>query len=118
MNRAKDQAVFNDIVKLINDFKEYFLSHNQPVYENPSPGNKEGGITTLEDKSLGCTEKGGRSQVVAVRGYGDRVSEPGLNLLCSPGNDIVAVTALAAAGCQVILFTTGRALPRHLCPCD
>jgi altronate hydrolase len=115
MNRAKDQAVFNDIVKLINDFKEYFLSHNQPVYENPSPGNKEGGITTLEDKSLGCTEKGGRSQVVAVRGYGDRVSEPGLNLLCSPGNDIVAVTALAAAGCQVILFTTGRGTPLGTC---
>ncbi len=115
MNRAQNATVFTDIVKLINNFKEYFLSYNQPVYENPSPGNREGGITTLEDKSLGCTEKGGRSKVMAVRDYGEVVTEPGLNLLNSPGNDIVAVTALAAAGCQVILFTTGRGTPLGTC---
>lgn len=115
MNRAVDENVFEDVVKLINDFKEYFISHNQPVYENPSPGNREGGITTLEDKSLGCTEKGGRGQVVAVHNYGEAASKPGLNLLCSPGNDIVAVTALAAAGCQIILFTTGRGTPLGTC---
>lgn len=115
MNRAKDKQVYEDIVKLINDFKEYFLSHNQPVYENPSPGNKEGGITTLEDKSLGCTEKGGTSQVVAVRDYAEQVTTPGLNLLCSPGNDLIAATTLAAAGCQIILFTTGRGTPFGTC---
>lgn len=111
MDRAKDREVFEKIVKLINDFKEYFMSYNQPVYENPSPGNKKGGITTLEEKSLGCTQKGGTSQVVDVLGYGEVVKEKGLNLLCGPGNDMVASTVLAAAGCQIILFTTGRGTP-------
>lgn len=115
MNRAIDESVFTDIVQLINDFKQYFINHNQPVYENPSPGNREGGITTLEDKSLGCTEKGGSSQVVGVHQYGETVTKPGLNLLCSPGNDMVAVTALAAAGCQLILFSTGRGTPLGTC---
>lgn len=115
MNRAKDEQVFQDIVALINNFKEYFISHDQPVYENPSPGNKEGGITTLEDKSLGCTEKGGKSEVVAVKNYAERVVTPGLNLLNSPGNDLVAATALAAAGCQIVLFTTGRGTPFGTC---
>lgn len=115
MNRAKDEAVFSQIVKLINNFKEYFRKHHQPIYENPSPGNKDGGITTLEDKSLGCTEKGGTSKVIDVLEYGSRVVRPGLNLLNSPGNDLVASTALAAAGCQVVLFTTGRGTPFGTC---
>lgn len=111
MARAKDQQVFEDIVHLINDFKAYYQMHNQPVYENPSPGNKEGGITTLEDKSLGCVQKGGTSEVVDVLGYGDTVCKKGLSLLSGPGNDGVACTVLAAAGCHVILFTTGRGTP-------
>lgn len=111
MERAKDEATFNDIVKLINDFKVYFKNHNQVIYDNPSPGNKAGGITTLEDKSLGCTQKGGASKVNGVMGMGDRINAKGLNLLCTPGNDLCAVTTLAASGCQMVLFTTGRGTP-------
>lgn len=111
MNRAVDRTVFDKTVNLINDFKDYFVSHKQPIYENPSPGNKAGGISTLEEKSLGCTQKGGTSQVTDVIGYAGRVSKKGLTLLSSPGNDMVAATALAAAGCQIILFTTGRGTP-------
>ena len=111
MNRCADREIFEKNVKLINDFKEYFKSNNQPVYENPSPGNKAGGITTLEEKSLGCVQKGGTSKVTDVLDYGDTVTKPGLNLLNGPGNDIVAVTNLTAAGCQLILFTTGRGTP-------
>lgn len=111
MNRARDEQVFDKTVKLINDFKQYFKFHDQPVYENPSPGNKKGGITTLEDKSLGCTQKGGRSTVVDVLDYGERVSIKGLNLLNGPGNDAVACTVLAASGCHMVLFTTGRGTP-------
>lgn len=111
MNRCADEAVYDKTVSLINDFKEYYIRHNQVVYENPSPGNKKGGISTLEEKSLGCTQKGGTGTVVDVLSYGDRVGKPGLNLLQGPGNDIVAVTALMAAGAHVILFTTGRGTP-------
>lgn len=111
MNRAKNQQVFEKIVRMINDFKKYFMSYDQPIYENPSPGNKKGGITTLEEKSLGCTYKGGTSDVVDVLDYGQTVSKKGLNLLNGPGNDMVASTALAAAGAQIILFTTGRGTP-------
>lgn len=111
MNRAVNKEVYQKIVKLVNDFKEYFLKYNQEIYENPSPGNKKGGITTLEEKSLGCIQKGGRGNVMAVPGYGERVADSGLNLLNGPGNDMVAVTALAAAGAQLILFTTGRGTP-------
>jgi altronate hydrolase len=111
MNRAKDEETFENIVSLINDFKQYFIDHNQPIYENPSPGNKAGGISTLEDKSLGCTQKAGQAQVVDVLKYGERLSKPGLNLLSAPGNDLVACTALASAGCQLVLFTTGRGTP-------
>lgn len=111
MNRAINKEVFEKIVYMINDFKDYYIKNNQPVYENPSPGNKKGGITTLEDKSLGCTQKSGDCPVVDVLNYGDQVISRGLNLLSGPGNDIVAVTNLAAAGCQLILFTTGRGTP-------
>lgn len=111
MNRAADRKVFDDIVKLINEFKEYYIRNGQSIYENPSPGNKSGGITTLEEKSLGCIQKGGTGAVTDVLVYGDRVTVPGLNLLSGPGNDMVAVTALAAAGAQLILFTTGRGTP-------
>lgn len=111
MNRCKTPELFNETVELINDFKEYFLSHGEPVGENPSPGNKAGGISTLEDKALGCTQKCGRAPVSGVLGYGDRLKEKGLNLLSAPGNDLVASTALAAAGCQIVLFTTGRGTP-------
>lgn len=111
MDRAVDRAVFEKVVRLINDFKKYYRSHGQPLYENPSPGNRRGGITTLEEKSLGCLQKGGRAAVVDVIDYGERVQRSGLNLLSAPGNDAVAGTALAAAGCQLILFTTGRGTP-------
>ncbi|MGN0531178.1 MAG: UxaA family hydrolase [Eubacterium sp.] len=111
MNRCVDKNVFNDTVKLINNYKQYFISHNQPVSENPSPGNKEGGITTLEEKSLGCVQKGGTAPVAAVLDYGDVAEKSGLNLLNGPGNDMVAVTNLTAAGCHLILFTTGRGTP-------
>ncbi|GMS47660.1 altronate dehydratase family protein [Enterococcus gallinarum] len=111
MSRAKDQATFEKILHLINDFKDYFLSYGEPVYENPSPGNKAGGITTLEDKSLGCTQKSGTSAVVDVLKYGDKIRESGLSLLEGPGNDLVAASALASADCQLVLFTTGRGTP-------
>ncbi len=111
MNRAKDEETFEKIVKLINGFKEYYQKHDQPVYENPSPGNKTGGITTLEDKSLGCTQKSGSREVCDVLFDGDALTSHGLNLLNGPGNDMVAVTNLASAGCHMILFTTGRGTP-------
>ena len=115
MNRAKTREIFLDIVKLINDFKSYYKENEQPVFENPSPGNKEGGITTLEEKSLGCIAKGGESIVEGVLGYTDIVNTRGLNLLNAPGNDMIASTALAAAGCQIVLFTTGRGTPLGTC---
>lgn len=111
MNRCQDVDTFNRTVELINGFKEYFLRNDQPVYENPSPGNKAGGISTLEEKSLGCTQKCGSSIVRDVLSYGSRLSVKGLNLLSAPGNDLVATTALAASGCQIVLFTTGRGTP-------
>ena len=111
MNRCETPALFEQTVKLVNDFKEYFLSHGEPVGENPSPGNKAGGISTLEDKALGCTQKCGRAPVSGILGYGDRLQVKGLNLLSAPGNDLVASTALAASGCQIVLFTTGRGTP-------
>ena len=111
MNRCQDEATFEKTVSLINDFKEYFMKQGQPVYENPSPGNKAGGISTLEEKSLGCTQKCGKSIVRGVLRYGERLSVKGLNLLSAPGNDLVASTALAASGCQIVLFTTGRGTP-------
>lgn len=111
MNRAESEEIFDKTVLLINRFKEYFIAHNQVVYENPSPGNKEGGITTLEEKSLGCVQKGGQAAVVDVLDYGDTMEKCGLNLLNGPGNDIVAVTNLTAAGAHIILFTTGRGTP-------
>ena len=109
--RCINKEVFDKGVALINDFKEYFRSHGEPVSENPSPGNKEGGITTLEEKSLGCVQKGGKAPVVDVLDYGDTVVKPGLSLLNGPGNDIVSITNLSAAGCNMVLFTTGRGTP-------
>lgn len=111
MERSASREVFDKNVRMINGFKDYFTSHGQTVYENPSPGNKAGGITTLEEKSLGCVQKGGTAEVVDVLGYGECVKEKGLSLLDGPGNDIVAITNLAAAGAQIILFTTGRGTP-------
>ena len=111
MARAKDQSVFDKTVSLINDFKDYYTQHNLPVYENPSPGNKDGGISTLEDKSLGCTQKGGSATVVDVLKYAEPIREKGLNLLSAPGNDLVAASALGFSGCQLVLFTTGRGTP-------
>ena len=115
MNRCETEAIFNQTVTLINDFKNYFKSHNQTIYENPSPGNKKGGISSLEDKSLGCTQKSGSAPVKGVLSYGERVKEKGLNLLSAPGNDLVASTALAASGAHIVLFTTGRGTP-FACP--
>ncbi len=109
--RCLNEEIFNRAVKLINDYKDYFISHGQPVSENPSPGNKAGGITTLEEKSLGCVTKGGKAVVTDVLDYGDTVTKAGLSLLNGPGNDLVAITNLAAAGCHIILFTTGRGTP-------
>ena len=111
MSRCRDEATFANTVSMVNDFKKYFIAHNQPIYENPSPGNKAGGITTLEEKSLGCTQKAGQSEVVDVLKYGERLRQPGLNLLSAPGNDAVATSALAGAGCHMVLFSTGRGTP-------
>jgi len=111
MARAADEGVFAKIRDVVDDFKRYFLAHNQPIYENPSPGNKAGGITTLDEKSLGAVQKAGRSQVADVLRYGERATRHGLTLLEAPGNDAVSSTALTAAGATVILFTTGRGTP-------
>ncbi|MBR5869510.1 MAG: altronate dehydratase [Clostridia bacterium] len=111
MARCETKALFDKTVSLVNDFKRYFQSYGQPVYENPSPGNKAGGITTLEDKSLGCTQKSGNAPVQAVIGYGDVTVGEGLHLLSAPGNDLVASTALAVSGSHIVLFTTGRGTP-------
>lgn len=111
MDRCANRELFDKTVCLINDFKEYFIKNGQEIYENPSPGNKDGGITTLEDKSLGCTQKSGSSLVKGVLAYGERVQNKGLNLLSAPGNDLVASTACAASGAQIVLFTTGRGTP-------
>ena len=111
MNRCRTEELFNQTVSMINNFKEYFLSHGEPVGENPSPGNKAGGISTLEDKALGCTQKCGKAPVSGVMEYGDRLKNKGLNLLSAPGNDLVASTALASCGCHIVLFTTGRGTP-------
>ncbi|MDE7244309.1 MAG: altronate dehydratase family protein [Oscillospiraceae bacterium] len=115
MDRCENDQIFADTVKLINGFKDYFTSHGQTIYENPSPGNKKGGISTLEDKSLGCTQKSGSAPVSGVLSYGQRVQCRGLNLLSAPGNDLVASTALAASGAHMVLFTTGRGTP-FACP--
>jgi len=111
MRRAVDEAVFRDIVALVNDFKEYFLRHGQPIYENPSPGNVAGGLTTLEEKSLGAVQKGGRTAVTRVLRYGEPAAPGGLSLLEAPGNDGVSSTALVASGATLLLFTTGRGTP-------
>ena len=111
MKRCINKEIFDKNVDLINNFKKYFIAHNQEIYENPSPGNKAGGITTLEEKSLGCVQKGGLAPVVDVLDYGDTLQKNGLNLLNGPGNDIVAITNLMAAGVHMVLFTTGRGTP-------
>ncbi|NIM51758.1 MAG: altronate dehydratase [Gemmatimonadales bacterium] len=111
MNRAVNERVFRDIERLVNDFKQYYVAHGRPIYENPSPGNLEGGLTTLEEKALGATRKGGNATVTEVLRYGERKRTPGLSLLEAPGNDAVSTTALVAAGATVILFTTGRGTP-------
>jgi altronate hydrolase len=110
-DRCVNKEVFDKSVNLINAFKQYFKDHGEPVSENPSPGNKEGGITTLEEKSLGCVQKGGTAKIVDVLHYGEKVQKKGLSLLDGPGNDIVSVTNLSAAGCHMVLFTTGRGTP-------
>lgn len=111
MNRCETEETFHKTVELINDFKRYFKENHQTIYENPSPGNKAGGISSLEEKALGCTQKSGFAPVKDVLAYGERVRTPGLNLLSAPGNDLVAATALAAAGAQIVLFSTGRGTP-------
>ncbi|MGI6732688.1 MAG: UxaA family hydrolase [Anaerovoracaceae bacterium] len=111
MNRCKDVKTFEKMVELINRHKEYYIKHDQVIYDNPSPGNKDGGLSTLEEKSLGCVQKGGTSKVVDVLAYGDSVKLNGLNVLSGPGNDLVASTVLAAAGAHIVLFTTGRGTP-------
>jgi len=111
MNRCETPGLFEKMVVMINGFKGYFARHGQAVYENPAPGNKDGGISTLEDKSLGCIQKGGTGTVTDILAYGGQVRAKGLNLLDGPGNDLIAITALAAAGALLILFTTGRGTP-------
>jgi len=111
MNRCETTELFDKTVHLINDFKDYFIKNEQPIYENPSPGNKAGGISTLEEKSLGCTQKCGKSVVKDVLMYGETLHTKGLNLFSAPGNDLVAATALGSAGCHLVLFTTGRGTP-------
>lgn len=111
MDRCINEEVFHKAVNMINGFKNYFIRHNEVVYENPSPGNKAGGITTLEDKSCGCVQKGGSAPIMDVIGYGEPVVTKGLNMLYGPGNDLVSSTALTAAGAHMVLFTTGRGTP-------
>ncbi len=111
MNKCQNKEVFEKYKKMIEDFKAYYINQGFPVYENPSPGNKKGGITTLEEKSLGCVEKAGSSKIVDVLKYGELVKEVGVSALNAPGNDLIAATALAASGCQIVLFTTGRGTP-------
>lgn len=111
MNKCKNQQVFERYKKMIEDFKAYYTDNGFPVYENPSPGNKKGGITTLEEKSLGCIEKAGSTEIVDVLSYGELVKEQGVSTLDAPGNDLIAATALASSGCQIVLFTTGRGTP-------
>lgn len=111
LDRCENEQVFNAASDMLNGFKDYFISHGEVVYENPSPGNKDGGITTLEDKSCGCVQKGGSAPIVDVLPYAGQVTKHGLNMLCGPGNDMVSTTALTAAGCHVILFSTGRGTP-------
>lgn len=111
MNRCRNTEEFDETVSLINNFKEYFLRYGEKVDENPSPGNKVGGITTLEDKSLGCTQKGGTAPVEDVLKYASPVRRRGLSLLQAPGNDLVASNALAVSGAHMVLFTTGRGTP-------
>ena len=111
MDRCVNEEVFQKAVAMINGFKDYFIRHNEVVYDNPSPGNKAGGITTLEDKSCGCVQKGGSAPIMDVIGYGDRVTTKGLNMLYGPGNDLVSATALTAAGAHLVLITTGRGTP-------
>ncbi len=111
LNRCVNREVFEKAVQMLNGFKHYFISHNEVVYDNPSPGNKKGGITTLEDKSCGCVQKGGSAPIMDVLGYADQVKTQGLNMLYGPGNDLVSATALTAAGCHMVLFTTGRGTP-------
>ena len=111
MNRCINTEIFDKAVNMINGFKNYFISHNEVVYDNPSPGNRQGGITTLEDKSCGCVQKGGSAPIMDVIGYGDPVVTKGLNMLYGPGNDLVSATAMTAAGAHMILFTTGRGTP-------
>lgn len=111
MNKCKTPEIFEKYKKMIEDFKDYYIKQGFPVYENPSPGNKKGGITTLEEKSLGCIEKAGSTEIVDVLAYGEIVKEIGVSALNAPGNDLIASTALAAAGCQIVLFTTGRGTP-------
>ena len=110
-NRATSQKIFEKAAKIVSDFKDYFISHGEAVYENPSPGNKAGGITTLEDKSCGCVQKGGSSPVVDAIEYGEKITAKGLNMMSGPGNDLVSATALTAAGAHIVLFTTGRGTP-------
>ena len=111
MGRCVNQEIFDKAAHMLNGFKDYFISHNEVVYDNPSPGNKAGGITTLEDKSCGCVQKGGTAPIMDVIGYGDPVVTKGLNMLYGPGNDLVSATAMTAAGAHLILFSTGRGTP-------
>ena len=111
MNKCKNTEVFERYKKMIVDFKDYYVKNGFPIYENPSPGNKKGGISTLEEKSLGCVQKAGESQIVDVLDYGEQVKERGVSALNAPGNDLIAATALGASGCQIVLFTTGRGTP-------
>ena len=111
LDRCENEGVFQAAANMLNGFKDYFISHHEVVYDNPSPGNKDGGITTLEDKSCGCVQKGGSAPIVDVLPYAGRVSKRGLNMLCAPGNDMVSTTALTAAGCHMVLFSTGRGTP-------
>ncbi len=111
MNKCENEEVFENYRKMIENFKKYYTDQGFPVYENPSPGNKKGGITTLEEKSLGCVEKAGTTKVVDVLDYAEMVKKCGVNVLNAPGNDLIAATALAASGCQIVLFTTGRGTP-------
>ncbi|MCI7223714.1 UxaA family hydrolase [Fusobacterium sp.] len=111
-NRAKTPEVKERIYEIVHRYEKALQLVGEEVREgNPSPGNKAGGLTTLEEKSLGCIHKGGHSEVTAVFDYGKEITEKGLVIMDTPGNDPSSVAGMVAGGAQIIVFSTGRGTP-------
>ena len=112
-SRAATPEVRDRIFEIVHRYEKALQLVGEEVREgNPSPGNKAGGITTLEEKSLGCIHKGGHSEVTAVYDYAKQVEpKQGLVIMDTPGNDPSSVAAMVAGGCQIVVFSTGRGTP-------